>query len=231
MKLPLNAICVAASLCCVFSSYASADSLKDPVNPMPWSFGVTAGTLGVGAEVSFPIYGDFVFRVNGSYIDLESGWFISSLDQYHFNATGTFAGGILDYHPFGNGWRGSVGVRYVDIELKGVAANGIQFDGSWYSTSEVGKVTATVHNSNPVAPYLGFGYDATVYSSDNWGVNLGFDLGAMYIGEPNVSVKTAITPPYPYFASDVAAGTATIKDHIRNFDFYPVGMFSARLDF
>jgi hypothetical protein len=155
----------------------------------------------------------------------------SAASDYNFGVTGIFAGGILDFHPFSSGWRASAGVRYVDIELQGVARNGMEFGGISYSAGEIGKVTATVRNGNPAAPYFGIGYDSSHFSNDGSGFKLGVDIGAMYIGEPDVTIRTAITPASPTFASDVSSTASSIKDSLRNYPFYPVAMLSARFSF
>ena len=95
----------------------------------------------------------------------------------------------------------------------------------------IGKVTATIRNGNPVAPYVGFGYNSSHFSSDGSGFKLGFDIGAMYIGEPDVTIRTALTPPSATFASDISSATYSIKDSLRNYPFYPVAMLSARFSF
>ncbi len=92
-------------------------------------------------------------------------------------------------------------------------------------------MTATIRNGSPVAPYLGFGYDSSHFSIDGWGFKLGVDLGAMYIGEPDVSIRTARTPDYPGFAADVSLAASSLKDSLKNYPFYPVAMISARFSF
>ena len=126
MRLVFKAVFSAAILYCGFAAPAAAD---EPAKPSLWSFGVTAGTLGAGLEASARVYDKVVFRVNGSYVKLNSSWVISSgaASDYNLGATGLFAGGILDYHPFSSGWRGSIGARYVDVELKGATTKGMDF--------------------------------------------------------------------------------------------------------
>ena len=113
----------------------------------------------------------------------------------------------MDYHPFSSGWRVSAGTRYVDIELQGVAKSGMSFGGVSYSANEIGNVTATIRNGNTVAPYLGFGYNLSHFSTDGAGFKLGVDIGAMYIGEPDVTIKTAITPTNPKLFSGRLVGS------------------------
>ena len=163
MRLAVSAVLGGVILYCGFPARAVAD---EPAKPGIWSVGVTAGTLGVGVEASALVYNNVVFRVNGSYVKLNSSWVLSSSslsNDYNFGVTGMFAGGILDYHPFSSGWRLSAGARYADIELEGVAKNGMSFGGVSYSAADVGNVTATIRNGNPVAPYLGFGYELVAF--------------------------------------------------------------------
>jgi hypothetical protein len=53
----------------------------------------------------------------------------------------------------------------------------------------------------------------------------------MYIGEPDVTIRTAMAPASPNFASDVSSAATSIKDSLRNYPFYPVAMLSARFSF
>ncbi len=230
MHLVFSAVLGAAIFCGGFLTPAMAGG---PPEPGLWSVGVTGGTLGVGAEVAFRVYEPFVVRVSGSYLGVNSSWVVpsSQANSYNFTATGVFVGPILDYHPFGNGWRASVGLRYVDIEIKGVTSSAVKFNGVEYGAAEIGRATATVRNSNNAAPYLGFGYDALVYSGAGWGCNLGFDIGALYIGEPDVTITTSIPVTSPTLAADIASATASIKNSVRDYSFYPVAMASARFSF
>jgi hypothetical protein len=89
-----------------------------------------------------------------------------------------------------------------------------------------------VRSNNPAAPYLGFGYDSSHFFKEGAEFNLGLDIGALYTGEPDVTLTTSKNNNAQALASNLAAETAKAKDDIhKNYMFYPVLMFSGRISF
>lgn len=209
---------------------ASRADEAPPARPSDWSIGVTAGTLGLGGEVSYLLNDTFVLRAGGSYFEMSCGTakaFGAKCD-YDLNFTGLFAGATIDIHPLNNGWRLSAGGKYVDAEFAGSYTGSIKLNGVEYDN--IGTAKISVSNGNAIAPYLGFGYDASHLSKDGSGFHLGIDLGAVYLGDPDVSITT--TKSVPGLDSAIANETATLKDSLKNyFSFYPVAMVSARYSF
>jgi len=225
---------VAAAI--LYLASVTAVIADEPSTASLWSAGPAIGTLGVGGEVSYLVYKYVVFRANGSYLKFNYNDTITAYgaknSNYNFDMSGIFAGGIVDIHPFESGWRVSAGLRYVDAELKDIATNGQTLGSTTYTPAQVGTVTTTIHNTNPGAPYLGFGYDASHFSKDGAGFKLGLDVGALYAGDPDVSIKTTLNPGTAGFSSDVAAETSSLKDSLRKwYNFYPVAMVSGRISF
>jgi hypothetical protein len=209
---------------------ASRADEAPPARPSNWSVGVTAGTLGLGAEVSYLLSDYFVLRANGSYFEMGCGTAkaYGAKCDYDLNLTALFAGATVDVHPFQNGWRLSAGGRYVDVEFAGSYTGNITLNGVDYNN--IGTTRISVKNGNTIAPYLGFGYDSSHFSKDGSGFHLGIDLGAVYLGDPDVSIKT--TGTVPGLDENIAKQTATLKDSLKNyFSFYPVAMVSARYSF
>lgn len=216
---------------------ATASKAEDKFGATPppslWSVGATVGTLGLGGEVSYLLYDYLVVRMNASYLDIScsaiAGAYGASCD-HGYNYTGIFAGGLLDIHPFQSGWRVSTGLRYVDVGYKEVASTGIRLGDNRYQADQVGTATISVRNSNPAAPYIGFGYDSSHFSQDGSGFKLGIDLGALYAGNPDVSITT--TQTVPGLDADIERETSKIKSDLRTYyNFYPAAMISGRMSF
>ncbi len=208
---------------------SKADDAR-PAKTSDWSVGVTAGTLGLGAEVSYLLSDTLVLRANASYFETGCGTAkaLGAKCDYDLNLTGLFAGATVDIHPLNNGWRLSAGGKYVDAEFAGSYSGKITLGGVDYT--DIGTTRISVSNGNSIAPYLGFGYDASHFSKDGSGLHLGIDLGAVYLGDPNVSIAT--TKSVPGLDSAIDKETATLKDSLKNyFSFYPVAMISARYSF
>jgi hypothetical protein len=221
----------------LLSAVSPAIAEDSPVKPNSWSIGASAGTLGVGGEVSY-LARDYVgLRAAASFFNLDCGSVgmvyggAANCADYNFKVTGLFAGGMVDVYPFKGGWRLSAGVRYTDVEAtaKATAKDDITFNDHSYSVDQVGAVKISIKNSNQAAPYIGFGYDSSHYS-EGW-LKLGFEVGALYLGAPNVSITTEKTN-IPGLSADIAKETSKLKDDYGKYlDFYPVAMFSARVAF
>lgn len=201
----------------------------------PIAFGVTAGTLGLGAEASILATSNIVLRVNGSFYGLDlnedaskSSSTVSS--EYKFNADAVFAGAIVDWHPFSGGFRLSAGARYVDVQLKAKALNGLSIGDNDYTAAQVGTVHASVSNANKIAPYLGIGYDAAHFKGKGFNFALGIDVGAMHIGKVDAKIKTDKT--VAGLQADIDKETSSLESKLDKYtSFYPVLMLSGRLTF
>jgi hypothetical protein len=221
----------AALLASLSSSALAQDA---PVRPNFWSIGPTIGTLGFGGEASYLVYEKIVLRAGGSYFDLNcsrtSNMYGGAKCNHDFNIAGLFAGGIVDIHPFKSGWRLSAGLRYTDLEAKDVTNASAKIGNTTYSFNDIGSAKFSIKNSNPAAPYIGFGYDSSHFSEEGAGFKLGFELGALYAGDPSVSVTTEKT--VAGLAAEITRETSTLKGELQKFyNFYPVGMLSARIAF
>lgn len=223
----------------------AAQASEPSGRPNLFAFGVIGGTLGVGGELSILVYDGIVLRANASTYSMDLNETVSSfggtLNDYNFRANGLFAGGLVDLHPFGSGWRLSLGARYVDLDLKSDDPNndtdgqgnhvGVSIGNSKYTFAQVGAVHTKVRNKNSTAPYLGFGYDAAHFQSNGVGFSLGFDLGAIYAGDPEVKITTDKSN-VPGLVTDIALEEEKLKSEIRKwYNFYPVLMLSGKVSF
>lgn len=202
--------------------------------PNFWSFGVTGGTQGIGGEASYLLYHNLVLRANASYIAFNSNETIRAYggdnNEFDFDISGVFAGGMLDLHPFRSGWRLSAGLRYTDVNFKAESTDGLDLGVTNYTSEQIGTARTSVHNTNPAAPYIGFGYDTSHFSEDGAGFKLGVDIGALYVGKPDVSITT--DKSVAGLADDIALEKAEIEERLdKYYNFYPVFMVSGRISF
>jgi len=207
---------------------------EPPVKPNPFSIGVTGGTLGIGGEASFLAFDYVALRGTASYFELGCGSigmvYGGVKCDHDFKISGLFAGGILDFHPFKGGWRVSAGVGYSDVEANATVRESITVNDRTYGYDQVGAVKISIKNATQAAPYVGFGYDSSHYSEGGSGFKLGFELGALYLGDPTVSITTEKN--IPGLSADIAKETSTLKaDYGKYLNFYPVAMLSARFAF
>ncbi len=116
------------------------------------------------------------------------------------------AGLALDFYPFK---RGSV----FHFTFGGYYTNFLISTHAWIKdtqTFDVGGETLTVDGrvdaygeiewDSPIAPYLGIGFDATLFA----GITLGLDLGVLYTGSPDISLT---------YSGTVDDGGSTVDIH------------------
>ncbi len=94
---------------------------------------------------------------------------------------------IADYHPWSGNFKFSAGMIINNSNLDGVITpsqkdnNDIEFtfNGHTYSTKKVGSVNTKV-DWDPVAPYVGIGWDTSFDKNEGWGFTC--DLGVAFQG-------------------------------------------------
>ena len=201
----------------------------------PVAFGVTAGTLGIGAEASVLISGGWVFRVTGSYFGFDLTESASQAsnglsNDYKFDAKATFAGAIVDWHPFSGGFRLSAGARYADLSLNAHEAGGHTINGRDYTATQIGTLHLKVANGQKIMPYLGLGYDAAHFSGKGFNFALGIDVGAMFGGSPDVKLTTDRN--VAGLAADIAAEEKDLEGKLKKYTVvYPVLMLTGKVTF
>lgn len=195
------------------------------------ALGAEAGTLGIGGNLSYLLYDTLVIRAAGSQLSLDSSVIKSRGNNLSLN--GTFIGGMIDWHPFRSGWFLSAGVRHADLKLKSDTSNftGTKGIGSNnYTASQIGAMHLAITNSNPAAPYLGFGYDVAHFDRAGVNFNFGLEMGALYAGNPTVKLSTDKSPSG--LDADLKKESETISSDVKKYyNFYPVLMLSGKISF
>ena len=151
-------------------------AFADSVSESSFNAGLTAGTLGVGINLSTPISDSLSARVNVNGLQYSHTLDVDNI-RYDGDIDFKNAGFLVDYFPFESTFRVSGGVYYNGNAFDGSAtpfgSEKITIGNNIYTASEVGKLNTHVEFDN-VAPYLGIGWGNNS-NEKGWGYS--FDLG------------------------------------------------------
>lgn len=196
-----------------------------PVLARPVNLSVGVSTLGLGVQVSTPI-------IPGS-LDLAIG-----LNHFSYNHNGTYTGDsssipyhgnlrlqtipvLLDYYPFQGVFRltGGVMVNQNRMTLDSAGNGTYMINNHQYSAQQVGTFTGRVAWKR-VAPYLGIGWGSK--AARQTGFSMGFDLGVLFTGSPQVTLSASNPQNNSQLASDVAAAQASANQKASSYKLWPV---------
>lgn len=152
--------------------------------------GLNLSTTGIGAEARTPIADGFYGRIGANYFKYSRS-FTDGEIKLKGDLTLLSAPIMLDWHPFDySGFRLSAGVAYNGNKVKanGTAAQGARINNKYFTSAEVGSVTAELTLGNAIAGVASLGYDSSFVS--NGPLSFHFELGAMYTGKPKLSVSS-----------------------------------------
>lgn len=146
--------------------------------------------IGIGANVKYKIDDQFGVRVGFDMFSVSDVEIEDEEVTYNFDATVQDIHLLMDWHPWKGSFRTSGGLIINNSELDGeltpTAASGqeITFDFEGrdpliYKLDELGSVS-TIADFDPVAPYIGIGWDTSFGKDKGWGFT--FDLGVIFQG-------------------------------------------------
>jgi len=180
MKKFIKLSVISALLC---SSVAVAEDATQSV-------GLSAGTIGAELEYSRIIQPEYNLAVRVSIGGLSWDGDYDDTDAHYDTNVDLFnVGATLEYHPMSNGFYLAAGAFYHndDFSMEATPTGGeYEFNGHTYDASLAGTVTGDVYGLNNFAPYIGIGYDASLFGSDNWFFT--FKAGAWYQDSPKVDL-------------------------------------------
>jgi hypothetical protein len=218
---------------------------QEKLDESRFAAGITAGTLGVGVEASYFINPYLVARANVTGLSFNYGSLLSGMgidsSNYDFTLKEFSAGGLIDIHPFRNGFRGAIGARYADFNFSQSRTDKVAYsiNGVTYTNAQVGALNTTVTVKNQFAPYVGFGWDSahhfsSVRDAADWTgdkFTVSFDLGALYTGGVNVDMTTD-RKPTPNLSTDLVAESQHLRNAMNKiYSFYPVAMTTFKYRF
>ena len=177
-------LAIAALATCFVQANAFAQSVASSqseieVNPR-------VGTLGIGVDLGLRYNNSLGFRISNNYLAGEVDDTVEGID-YNLDASLYNAGLILDYYPFQEGLRVSVGAFYSanELDLKSSGNGSINIGSATYTQSEYGRLEGSVETPT-FAPYVGIGYNKKLGQS--WGLNV--DAGALIYDSQDVTLKS-----------------------------------------
>ncbi len=211
-----------AAVAC-FGAVGSA-SATDLTNSPPYrslSLGVDPiSTMGPGGTVSWRFIDNLGLRAGINYLSFSGSDTIQNID-YQGHAQFLFAPLTLDIYP----WKTSsfhicVGAVINELMLDGSASGRITVEGDHYDGSVALRI-----QQQPVDPYIGIRGNLCYFDREHHWALVG-ELGAMYAGDPRVSLSGSESNPNPYvqrqFNSDLATVDGKIKHDARYAEFWPV---------
>jgi hypothetical protein len=194
------------------------------IAPADTSVGLRAGTLGLGAELSYAVSQRVALRVGADTYTPKVVSFTKEDIDYDAKAELRTGSLLVDWFPFANNFRISLGAILNRNKVTATAkpdSNGqYTIGGSTFQAAQIGTPEADV-TFRKTAPYLGIGYGRPI----NGGLSFISDLGVMLQGSPTATLTAACTPTTPNCAqlqSAVAAEQATLQDNVSRFKYYPV---------
>ncbi len=195
-----------------------------------WAITPEVGTLGLGASVTKSLTPNLNARVgvNGlsagvDGVEVEDVKIKADLNLFNVST-------LVDYHPFKNsGFRLTGGVVFNNNKIEGKvepnSTSTFDFNGTSYSTSDIGSAKAKISLPNSVAPYLGIGWGNAVKPGRHW--SFGINWGVMFSGSPQVSLNADINSSLPeaerqQILTDIKAEEKKLQDSLNAIGIYPV---------
>ena len=187
--------------------------------------GVHAGTLGYGINATYGVAEALNIRGQFNTIGLDADETDGGIN-YNYDLDWNSYGLLVDWHPFGGGFRFSAGYYINNNEITGTA-NGTNFTvGNTTYAGTVGLKSTIAFDSS--APYFGLGWGNAAEKGDT--LSFMFEIGALLQGSPKVSlVETTATGLVTQADLDVEAAQA--EADISEFDVYPVVAFGLAYQF
>lgn len=180
--------------------------------------GVTGGTLGIGPEVGYRANG-FGVRANATFLGVGRNVSSDGVDYDGKLKLRSF-GAMVDFYPFGGGFRISPGARITRnrVQLTATPTEDVEIGDDTYMPSEIGTIRGEVR-AKRFAPTLTIGWGSGGAS----GLYFGIDAGAMFQGSPRVrELRTTGMLSDPALQEDLQRERAEIEDDIDRFKVYPI---------
>lgn len=185
--------------------------------------GLHAGLMGPGIDGYYRLSEKTVLRAAYNVFDYD---YDAKEENVDYDATYSFSNAHLgvDYYPWAGGFR--LSAAYVqnnnELTLNAVPTGGnFDLNNTSYLGSEVAALNAKVSYPGSSA-YVGLGWGNPVGSGKGLGVT--FDVGAYYLGEPEVAqqVTCGTTIRCAQLKADAEADRKKLEDELSDFPFWPL---------
>lgn len=201
------------------------------------------GTLGLGVDLTLGINEKVNARLNlnGASFDADGE---EDGVEYDGNLKGQTIGGLIDYHPAGNGFRLSAGFYHngneLDLDSTGADNTNVMIGDRDYDLSNANLNTNVGFKS--IAPYLGIGWGNAVDKKSKWSFSA--DLGVLFQGSPEaklnaegtaVDIETGLTVDVgsnAEFQTELSKEEDNLNNgDLESFEFFPVASIGASYRF
>lgn len=191
-----------------------------------FGLGIHAGLMGPGLDGYYRISDKTVLRGAYNAFDYD---YDATEEDVDYDATFSFDNAQLgvDYYPFAGGFR--LSAAYVqnnnELDMRALPTGGtFDLNDTSYAASDVGSLHMQVGYPGSAA-YLGLGWGNPVGAGKGLGVT--FDIGAYYLGEPEVAVQlacgaTASPATCAQLKDDAEADRKQLQDDLSDFPFWPL---------
>lgn len=184
--------------------------------------GVHVGTTGIGADVTVSVNDHWSVR---GVISRYSRDFDNEVDdiEYEFDMDLSNAALLADWHPTGGLFRVSAGLMINNNSFKGEArpVNAtVEIGDQTFQTNVAGTLKADV-SYDTLAPYVGVGWSNAVNKP---GLGFAVDLGVMYQGEADVSIKSrgADASVASAIEAELETEEQDVQDELDEYKLYPL---------
>jgi len=153
--------------------------------------GLAVGTTGISGSLTFPIYSDKL-NIRGTLNGFKYDTDITETDiEYNAEADLESYGLLLDWHPFGGGFRLSTGFYSNKNKITGDATpqEAVDIGGTLFEPEEIGTLQLDAGYGRSFAPYAGIGWGNAI--SEDQRLSFSIDLGIMFTGDINVDLKAS----------------------------------------
>lgn len=197
-----------------------------PAGAHPVNLSVGASTLGYGAQVSTALIpGTLDLAVGINHLSQSrSGTYTNSNNSIPYQGTVRLQTipVLFDYYPFSGAFRITGGAMINENQVTTYSSDPTGtyvINGHSYLGAQVGTFTGKV-TYRRLAPYLGLGWGSK--AARHSGFSMGFDIGVLFTGSPNVRLNASNPNNSSQLASDVAAAQAKANAHASHYKMWPV---------
>lgn len=198
-------------------------------NPRELSYSFVAGSLGFGAEVSFPVSKDLHVRAVQNGISMGGSYTLEGT-EFEYDARIASYGVMVDWHPTGEMFRISAGARrnrFFQADLTANLGDSFSYGGNSYSYSDDtilnGRVSAPEY-----APVATVGWKGDIREN----ISLLAEFGVMYTGTPDVELTSeGGATGDAAFDAEVENQRQAIEDSLGRFGVYPIAQVGVSVRF
>ena len=211
---PIRALAASAALLALLSASPALGDGR-------FALGLTAGSLGLGPEVSLRPFEKIGVRGSVTWLGFTLNDDIDGV-EYDGETDLLSVGAMTDWYLFDGGLRISAGARWNGnaVDLSATPANDVTLGGSTYTPAEIGRLAGTV-DANQFAPLLTIGWGGKLKS----GLTIGVEAGFMYQGSPEISDLRAIGGQLeadPGLVADLEAEEERIENEVESYKYLPI---------